>query len=80
MPENEVHDVPAERGIKLNNVLTGGILAVMIGAAGMLWEVKETVHKIAGTQLVIENRLATNEKIIFDHEGRIRIIEHNAKP
>lgn len=75
----EVKDRSAEFGIKINNILTGLILAAILWVGSTIEELKEMVWGLVADQrelqqqiTVLEKRNVEQDVMLKEHEDRLR--------
>lgn len=69
METQQVNDKPAEVGIKLNNILTGLILAAILWVGTSIEQIKTNVAEVTAHQMV-------NGEKISSLENRIKLLEN----
>lgn len=70
-----VHDRPTETGVKINNVLTGLLLAAALWVGSSVEDLKEAVIVLATQQEHNEATILDIEDDIKDNRNRIRVLE-----
>jgi len=70
-----VADLPTENGVRLNNVLTGLLLAAALWVGSSVEQLKEAVVILATQQVHNEKALVALEEDIEDNIGRITVLE-----
>jgi len=68
-----VQDVITENGIRVNNILTGLILAATIGMVALVFDIKDSVGTIATTTLLNQAEIKHNTIAITRHENNKEI-------
>lgn len=74
-PDIRVVDRPTENGVRINNVLTGLLLAAALWVGSSVESLKEAVVILATNQ---EHNVTALDEVRAeqkDHDGRIRILE-----
>lgn len=73
--EVEFHDRPTETGVRINNILTGLLLAAALWVGNSVEDLKEAVIVLATQQTHNEKTMASIEEDVEHNEGRITVLE-----
>jgi len=72
----DVSDRPTENGVKLNNVLTGMILAAIIWVGTSIEAIKDDISKVVTAQAINTTKIKALDRRVGHVEHALETIQH----